>query len=141
MTHCNRGRELLVDLQRAEWLPPYDEEGVRSVLKEMNDMWGVQASLQARTEDPDIDAATVYFNHCLDRNRRYMLSYNLHRLEKIRDLRWKTGAVLQDEVRERLSATEIEYFSLYSNILTNYNISLGVDLSNDLEVQYAGNMF
>ena len=134
MTHCNRGRELLVNLQRAEWLPHYDEEGVRSILKEMNEMWRVQASLQSRSEDLDSEAASVYFSQCLDRNKRYMLSYHLHRLEKIRELRWKTGAVLHDEVRERLSTSEIEYFSSYNNILSDYNLSLGVDLSNDVEV-------
>lgn len=33
MKACQRGKELLVSLKRSEFLPPYDEEGVRSVLQ------------------------------------------------------------------------------------------------------------
>ena len=135
MTHCTRGRELLLETQRAEWLPHYDEEGIRSVLKEMNEMWNALEGLHEGEDEQDNDAAIMYFNQCLDRNRRYLLSYYLHRLEKIRDLRWKTGAVLQDEVRERLSTTEMEYYSSYNNILSAYNLSLGLDLSTDMEVK------
>ena len=135
MTHCTRGRELLLETQRAEWLPHYDEEGIRSVLKEMNEMWNALEGLHEGEDEQDNDAAIMYFSQCLDRNRRYLLSYYLHRLEKIRDLRWKTGAVLQDEVRERLSTTEMEYYSSYNNILSAYNLSLGLDLSTDMEVE------
>lgn len=32
---CQRGRELLSDLQRSDFLPPYDDDGVRVLLLEM----------------------------------------------------------------------------------------------------------
>ena len=32
MLQCQRGKDLLLDLKRSDWLPPYDEEGFRSVL-------------------------------------------------------------------------------------------------------------
>jgi hypothetical protein len=32
MIHCQKGKDLLLDLKRSDWLPPYDEEGFRSVL-------------------------------------------------------------------------------------------------------------
>jgi len=35
MTFCQRGRELLSDLQRSDFLPPYDDDGVRVLLLEM----------------------------------------------------------------------------------------------------------
>ena len=38
MTYCQRGRELLSDLQRSDFLPQYDEEGVRQVINEIADL-------------------------------------------------------------------------------------------------------
>ena len=53
MTHCTRGRELLLETQRAEWLPHYDEEGIRSVLKEMNEMWNALEGLHEGEDEQD----------------------------------------------------------------------------------------
>ena len=33
---CLRGRELLQELKRAEWLSSFDDEGVRSILQEID---------------------------------------------------------------------------------------------------------
>ena len=35
MAYCTRGKELLMDLKKSEWLPVYDEEGLRSTLLEV----------------------------------------------------------------------------------------------------------
>jgi hypothetical protein len=36
MAYCLKGRELMLDLQRSDWLPAYDEDGVRQVVEEVN---------------------------------------------------------------------------------------------------------
>lgn len=33
------GRDLLVELQRSDWLPPYNEDGVRGVLAEIQALY------------------------------------------------------------------------------------------------------
>ena len=33
MNICLKGREMLLDLSRASWLPAYDEDGIRIVLQ------------------------------------------------------------------------------------------------------------
>lgn len=56
-------------------------------------------------------------------------------MTKIRGARWQLGAVLPEKVsKEILSPKENEYFSKYSSILTEYNESLGLDVTADMEV-------
>jgi hypothetical protein len=63
-------------------------------------------------------------------------SYLVNRLVKIRNLRWETGPVLPDSIRQdTLSTREKEYFMVYNDLLTEYNAMLGVDLTSDLEVR------
>lgn len=54
---------------------------------------------------------------------------------KIRNLRWETGPVIPESIRQdTLSVREKEYFMHYNNLLTEYNNEIGLDLTADLEV-------
>lgn len=54
---------------------------------------------------------------------------------KIRSLPWETGAVLPDRIKsDTLSSRENDYFSSYSNFLSEYSNDVGCDLISDMEV-------
>lgn len=79
MNYCQKGRELLMDLKRSDFLPSYDDEGVRLLLSEMNDLHDKFAEIVSSTTDADVDpyspavkAALSYYHECLCRNRRYI---------------------------------------------------------------------
>ena len=56
-----------------------------------------------------------------------------HRLNKIRNLRWETGVVVPENIRQTiLSSNELDYFSEYNEILNEYNSGLDLDLTADL---------
>lgn len=120
-----------MDLQRAVWLPAYDEEGTRTVLRELTELWVNLEKLRREEED---GPATVYFEQCVDRNKKYIFSYLLHRLERIREMRFQAGALLPEKIQEKLSTQEMDYFSRYNTILNNYNSALGIDLCADMQV-------
>lgn len=68
-----------MDLKRSDFLPSYDDEGVRLLLSEMNDLHDKFAEMVSSTTDADIDpyspavkAALSYYHECLCRNRRYI---------------------------------------------------------------------
>ena len=64
-----------------------------------------------------------------------------HRLGKIRQLRWESGTVLPESVQqETLSDQERTYFDKYSNIISDYNQIMGIDLTADLEVSLYQNL-
>jgi len=136
MTYCQRGRELLGDLQRAEFLPMYDDEGVRQVVSEIGDLAQkvTQVMAQLDTQPDSVKVGLQYHVTCLKRNLRYMQSFYTHRLAKLRSVRWDSGAVLPANLsRSILSAPELDYFSAYNKIVSDYNESVGLDLSSDLE--------
>lgn len=63
------------------------------------------------------------------------ISYFNHRLTKIRELRWESGAVLPEKAgHELLSVHEREYFMGYSKVLSNHGAHVDLDLTADLEV-------
>ncbi len=62
MNYCQRGRDMLQDLQRSDWLPPHDDEGLRVVANELEDL---KARIEAMPRDPldhrsKIDLALYY---------------------------------------------------------------------------------
>jgi GINS complex subunit 1 len=140
MNYCQKGRELLMDLKRSDFLPTYDEEGIRLILNELVDLYGrmetiVQEAGGYTDSLPDSSKVTVtYYHACISRNRRYINCYLSHRIGKIRVLRWETGAVLPDRINtETLSPREVDYFSEYDRIVSEYCESVGLDLTSDIE--------
>lgn len=76
----------------------------------------------------------IYYHQCISRNRRYLLAYVTHRLERVRNLKWEIGFVIPPDIRKILSEPENDYFMEYNSIINDYSAEIGVDLSSDLEV-------
>jgi len=138
MAYCQKGRELILDLQRSDWLPAYDEDGVRQVIDEANKSMKTFEEHVDHRKVRDIQDEekpfAVYLHACFNRNIRYSHAYFTHRLGKIRGLRWETGSILPDRLqKDTLSAHEKDYFHNYNQLITKYNEAVGVDLASDLE--------
>jgi len=138
MTYCQKGRELMLDLQRSDWLPAYDEDGVRQVIDEVNKITKNLEEHMNRRKTRELEDSekpfAAYLLACGQRNMRYSHAYFVHRLAKIRGLRWETGSILPERLqKDTLSAHEQDYFHSYNNLITSYNEAIGVDLASDLE--------
>ena len=141
MAYCTRGKELLMDLKKSEWLPVYDEEGLRSTLLEVLQLIDRIHPIRERLKQLKKTGEYLpvpqkleytYYATCLRRNLCYLLSYFFHRLKKIRELRWETGTVIPEGIRnETLNEREIEYFNQYSDALSTYNNAVGFDLMSE----------
>ena len=63
-------------------------------------------------------------------------SYLTYRIAKIRSLPWETGAILPDRIKnDTLSAGEKDYFTGYSECLSEYSEAVECDLVSDMEVR------
>ncbi|XP_002131593.1 DNA replication complex GINS protein PSF1 [Ciona intestinalis] len=120
-------------------LGPYNEDGVRQVLEEMQVLYEANQQDVAQLVQNDSDQTSltaVQIRHdSLQRNKRCLLAYLYNRLQKIRALRWEFGSVLPTDVRGNMSPKEIEWFTKYNRALANYMRSLGnggLDLTQDL---------
>jgi GINS complex subunit 1 len=142
MTFCLRGKEMLMDLKKSDWLPAYDEEALRSTLTEvvelimkLDPLQKEYKELQAAGGDPMPEAQVVeltYYGSSLKRNLRYLLSYFLYRMRKIRELRWETGTVIPEGIRnETLCKRELLYFNEYNDALAKYNEDVGFDFMSE----------
>lgn len=84
MNFCQKGHELLMDLKRSDFLPSYDEEGVRLVLSEIIEIHSKATDIMTRcsefvnesgTTPARVEATFLYYEQCMSRNRRYVNRY------------------------------------------------------------------
>merc|ERR1740136_294997 len=148
MNYGQKGKELILDLKRSDWLPPYNDETVRSTLSEislhfdeLNDQ--VHASRTAKetiadpadrptTDDlggtPSMPSRPALLLHdaAIRRNKRCLLAYHAYRLDRLKALRWDTSASLPPHVRALLSAAEVDFYAGYDKLVSVYNAGLSV---------------
>ena len=79
-------------------------------------------------------AAVLLYSKCMYRNKRYLLSYMLHRMGKIREMRLETGPLIPSRVKhDTLSGLENDYFIQYSKLLNKYMDGVSMDLSQNMD--------
>ena len=83
-------------------------------------------------KDPRQSTAVVVHLEALQRNKRCALAFLRERARRIEVARWEVGRYLPKPMRDRLSATEVQYAAGYSKILEGYQRSLDMDLTTDM---------
>ncbi|KAJ0399549.1 hypothetical protein P43SY_006095 [Pythium insidiosum] len=102
MALCSKAKELLRELQRSDWLPPYNDELVRQVVEEVG----------------------VLHEQILEKLRHA-------RLDKIKNLRWETGTIIPAHLAANMSQKETQFFHGYDQLLTDYMADFELDLTAD----------
>ena len=146
MNYGQRGKNLLLDLKRSDWLPPYNDENVRGTISEISvhfDELTDQARAAAQVasesgskEDLPMQSRPAMLLHeaAIRRNKRCLLAYHAYRLDKLKALRWDTSASLPAHVRSLLSEKEIDFYTEYDKLVSRYNSTLGIlDLNSYLQ--------
>uniref|UniRef100_A0A7S2XZV1 GINS subunit domain-containing protein n=1 Tax=Fibrocapsa japonica TaxID=94617 RepID=A0A7S2XZV1_9STRA len=137
MNFGGRGKELLQELKRSEWLPNYNEKTVKDILKEIDLYWQELCATfdngnRGNNEIPDAAKVGIVVHHqALMRNKRILLAYHMYRLEKLKALRWETGPVVPEHLQGALSGSEREFFSRYDSLVSGYCEGVGIDLTQD----------
>ncbi|OQR93597.1 DNA replication complex GINS protein PSF1 [Thraustotheca clavata] len=138
MAVCTKAKELLLELTRSEWLPPYNEDSVRQISQEVHGFHKqVLKKLQAYEDDiaehPAEQCNVLVSHQCLMRNKRTILAYLNHRVNKIKELRWQTGSVVPEHLAPALCTREMQFFHGYDQLLAGYMSGFGIDLAADLQ--------
>ena len=133
MQETATAKELLLDLKRAHWLPPFAATAVRTVVETMSEMYRDSRDLQ-RLEgidmrDPKDSAAPMVRVLTMLRNRDMLLCYLRHRMERIEEARWDVAGKLPAEALELLSPNEREYDREYEALLAEYQSEYDIDLT------------
>jgi GINS complex subunit 1 len=136
------GADLLRELQRGDWLPPYNTAVVRKSLEEcrqLNDqiLSVVEASNKVGADklvvDKTVMCSLVIQNQSILRNKRCLLAYVNYRMDVVKNLRWHTGSTVPAELKPLLDGHELNFFTNYDKNVTKYMDAIGLDLTEDME--------
>ncbi|CCA69621.1 probable PSF1-part of GINS, replication multiprotein complex [Serendipita indica DSM 11827] len=112
-------------------LSKYNDPLVRAVCREMRTL---DTDLSRITSEYEIDdsqvpdgvmAAASFYHVALRRNKRCVLAYQNHRIEKLKELYWGAAGSLvhllgDSEVRTRLSPHEVDFLRTYNEIVQEF---------------------
>uniref|UniRef100_A0A6G3MJD4 DNA replication complex GINS protein PSF1 n=1 Tax=Henneguya salminicola TaxID=69463 RepID=A0A6G3MJD4_HENSL len=109
----------------------YNEEGVNAITQEINTLFSnnMQEVSLSNGEDASYFPGIQLRHSCIEHNKRCILSYAHHRITKLRNIRWDIGAILEDNIQDRLSKNEKEFFYRYCQNLDKYIEKIGLDIT------------
>lgn len=129
--HGTVGAGMIDSLRKSKWLPKYDDDGCNKVVEEINHLsTAIATTLEAaqfEINDLAIGCSVVVHHNSIERNRRLLMAYHRYRMNKIEDIRWLKGGILNKQYKEKLCDAEIEYFQNYSKLLNSYMKSISGD--------------
>ncbi|CAH9086932.1 unnamed protein product [Cuscuta europaea] len=139
-----KGCELVRELADGEpgQLAAYNSDLFTQVIEECNSHFLLLQSLlrsssfdnsnsQQPSEDADYNGLLVH-HRSLIRNKRCLMAYVYNRAEIIRSLGWTLERVLPEEIEEKLSSSEKDYFKNHSATLQSCMSELDLDLGVDM---------
>ncbi|KAI8900628.1 subunit of the GINS complex [Globomyces pollinis-pini] len=129
--YCDEALKLIQECQRTKDspnIPIYQEDLIRSILLESNHL--VNQSTKY------LNSKTLNFT-CLDRNKRLVLAYQRHRLDRFRELLWNVGAnsnsILPTQCQSSTSNFEAKFIKDYLDLVTHYKgCFLDIDLGSSM---------
>lgn len=147
MNYGQKAKELLLDLKRSDFIPPYNKDTVRDALseislhfQELEDMTTAleranpENSTRVRV-DRSLRPSLLLHEAAIQRNKRCLLAYHVHRLEKLKRLRWDTTAALPPHVKSLLDEAEVDFYTGYDKLVSRFNDKLGGGLDLNSNVQ------
>ena len=123
--------QLVLESRRStanEMLLKYNGELVRSIIRE-------QRELDRLADTPDITPELLIHQTTILRNKRCLLAYHMHRLDRLRDMYWAVGGALphllsNPDIRSKLSPHEVDFLREYSASVMDYRAGF----SNELDI-------
>nr|GME09076.1 DNA replication complex GINS protein PSF1 [Ipomoea batatas] len=91
----------------------------------------IESSTSQPSEDADYYGSLIHLRSLI-RNKRCLMAYVYNRAEVIRSLGWTLERVLPEEIEEKLSSSEKEYFKNHSKTIQEYMSKLDLDLGVDM---------
>ncbi|EXB67326.1 hypothetical protein L484_025808 [Morus notabilis] len=124
-----------------EQLTPFNSDQLDQVIAECSQHYSELQALIRNMQEKGLDVQTtknedhfgaLVHHLSLVRNKRCLMSYLYKRAEILRNLIWKVGTMLPQEIQEKLSHFEEEYFKKHSASLKSYMSRIDLDLAVDM---------
>ncbi|KAG0695080.1 hypothetical protein DFH29DRAFT_286749 [Suillus ampliporus] len=124
--------QLIMESRRStltDTLLKYNDNLVRSIIREQRD-------LEKMTETgQNVTPAMLIYQTTIVRNKRCLLAYHKHRMDRLRDMYWAAGGALphilsNQDIRSKLSPHEVDFLRQYSTSVMDYRAGF----SNELDI-------
>jgi GINS complex subunit 1 len=126
------GTQLVMESRRStatDTLLKYNDTLLRSIFREQRDLEkAVQELVQG-----DTSPALLIYQTAITRNKRCLLAYHAHRLDRLRDMYWDVGGALphllsDQDLRGKLSPHEVDYLRQYNNSVMEFRAEFSHEL-------------
>lgn len=118
-------------------LPVYQEESVRSIIKEIREINNELEELMSQgsfSEYSTESVAAFVLHLCMHRNKRCLLAYQQVRVQKIMEMAWNDVDAYDSQQTTNLNQNELEYLKQYNEAIVDYKGEwTDIDLTGSLE--------
>ncbi|KAL1747974.1 hypothetical protein HDZ31DRAFT_30655 [Schizophyllum fasciatum] len=118
------GTQLVMESRRStqtDTLLKYNDSLVRSIIRELREL--EKAAITIAENEPMTaegpPPALIIYQTAINRNKRCLLAYHMHRTDRLRDMYWAAGGALphilsNTDTRGKLSPHEVDYLKQYN---------------------------
>ncbi|KIY72521.1 GINS complex, Psf1 component [Cylindrobasidium torrendii FP15055 ss-10] len=132
---CDQATQLIVEAKRStqtDTLFKYNDSLVRSVVREQRDLEKEMAPYLA-VDDESVPPPIIIYQAAISRNKRCLLAYHNHRLERLKDLYWAVGGALphilsDQDIRSKLSPHEVDFLRKYNGDVMQFRSEFSYEL-------------
>ncbi|PPQ69341.1 hypothetical protein CVT24_001636 [Panaeolus cyanescens] len=118
--------QLLMESRRStqtDTLSKYNDSLVRTIIREQRDLERAAQALMREGAGPD--PALLIIQTAINRNKRSLLAYHAHRIDRLRDMYWAVGGALphilsNPDTRSRMSPHEVDYLRQYNSSVMEF---------------------
>ncbi|TFK34706.1 hypothetical protein BDQ12DRAFT_362625 [Crucibulum laeve] len=126
--------QLILEARRStqtDTLLKYNDGLVRSLIREQRDLERAAESLM--TENTAPPPALLIIQTAINRNKRCLLAYHSHRVDRLRDMYWAVGGALphiltNQDIRSKLSPHEVDYLRSYNSSVMEFRAEFSHEL-------------
>jgi GINS complex subunit 1 len=126
--------QLLLESRRStqtDTLLKYNDFLVRSIIREQRDL---ERDITALTVNPRSRLPSMLIiQTAINRNKRCLLAYHSHRVDRLRDMYWAVGGALphllsNPDIRSKLSPHEVDYLRQYNSSVMEFRSEFSHEL-------------
>ncbi|KAK1229876.1 DNA replication protein psf1 [Marasmius sp. AFHP31] len=127
--------QLVMESRRStqtDTLLKYNDSLVRSIIREQRDLEKAADGLLLSVSNVP-PPALIIVQTAINRNKRCLLAYHSHRVDRLRDLYWSVGGALPhilstQDIRSKLSPHEVDYLRQYNNSVMEFRSEFSHEL-------------
>ena len=127
--------QLIIESRRStqtDTLLKYNDSMVRSIIREQRDLEKAIAALDLRDGRPP-PPPLIIIQTAINRNKRCLLAYHSHRMDRLRDMYWTVGGALphilsNQDIRSKLSPHEVDYLRQYNSSVMEFRSEFSHEL-------------